>query len=314
MTTKAEPTLTFSNAAEWRGWLAKHHGRSGAVLLRTRRGRGASSRTRALHAALEWGSIDRQPEARARLIGLVPAFLAAHREQPLRGGSPTVKSPNLPWPPGPASILLSNLRRVCPFHPDGSLVALGRQAPRERGGQSGGSPPNSRWSRRRRTTRAPAVPTGAPPTVEEPARRRTRAVYLMLGFGSPVGGFGVEGVQRFGSYFELAAGFGVGDAAANSEPHTGLGHVIQWALMPRLRLGDDATALTVGAGISGGEYGYGFIRGFLQFCDEDPCPTDPSLPDPVRYLEQLRDRPRALVAERIRDAPLCGLRSRIRER
>jgi hypothetical protein len=131
-------------------------------------------------------------------------------------------------------------------------------------------------------TRASAVPTGVPPTVEEPPRRRTRAVYLMLGFGSPVGGFGLEGVQRFGSHFELAAGFGVGDAAANSEPHTGLGHVIQWALMPRLRLGDDTTALTVGAGVSGGEYGYGFIRGFLQFCDEDPCPTTP--PYPTQYV------------------------------
>jgi hypothetical protein len=133
------------------------------------------------------------------------------------------------------------------------------------------------------STRAPAVPTGVPPGVEEPARRRTHALYLMLGFGSPVGGFGLEGVQRFGSLFELGAGFGLGEAAASSEPHSGLGHVVQWALMPRLRLGDDATALTVGAGISGGEYGDGFLRGFLQFCEEDPCPTTSS-PYPTQYV------------------------------
>jgi hypothetical protein len=132
-------------------------------------------------------------------------------------------------------------------------------------------------------TRAPAVPTGVPPAVEEPARRRTHAVYLILGFGSPVGGSGLEGVQRFGSHFELAAGFGVGDAAASSEPHAGLGHFVQWALMPRLRLGDDATALTVGAGISGGEYGDGFLRDFFQFCNEDQCPTA-NPPYPTQYV------------------------------
>jgi hypothetical protein len=132
-------------------------------------------------------------------------------------------------------------------------------------------------------TRAPAVPTGVPPGVEEPARRRTHAVYVMLGFGSPVGGLGLEGVQRFGSHFELAAGFGVGDAAGSSEPHPGLGHVLQWALMPRLRVGDDAAALTVGAGISGGEYGEGFLRNLFQFCNEDQCPpTNP--PYPTRYV------------------------------
>ena len=127
-------------------------------------------------------------------------------------------------------------------------------------------------------TRAPAVST-----VEEPARRRTHAVYLMFGFGSPLGGLGLEDVQRFGSHFELAAGFGIGEAAASSEPHPGFGHIVQWALMPRLRLGDEATALTVGAGISGGEYGAGFLRGFLQFCEEDPCPTT-NPPYPTQYV------------------------------
>lgn len=130
-------------------------------------------------------------------------------------------------------------------------------------------------------TRAAAASVGVPPEVEEPAPRRTDAVYLILGFGSPVGGAGLEVVQRLGSHFELAAGVGIGDAAANSEAHSGLGHVVQWALMPRLRLGDDATALTVGAGISGGEYGDGFLRELLAFCDEGPCPNPPY---PTQYV------------------------------
>ena len=132
-------------------------------------------------------------------------------------------------------------------------------------------------------TGATSDPSGVPLAVEEPGRRRTRAVYVILGFGSPVGGFGLEGVQRFGSHFELTAGIGAGVAAQNSEPHPGLGHVVQWALMPRLRFGDDATAFTLGAGISGGEYGAGFLRSFFQFCDEDPCPTT-NPPYPTQYV------------------------------
>jgi hypothetical protein len=131
--------------------------------------------------------------------------------------------------------------------------------------------------------RAPAVPARVLPADEEPARHRTRAVYVLLGFGSPLGGLGLEGVQRFESHFELAAGIGVGDAAAGSEPHPGLGHVVQWALMPRLRFGDDATALTLGAGISGGEYGAGFLRDTFQVCAEDPCPTT-NAPYPTQYV------------------------------
>jgi hypothetical protein len=130
-------------------------------------------------------------------------------------------------------------------------------------------------------TRAAAASAGVPPAVAEPAPRRTHAVYLILGFGSPVGGAGLEVVQRLGSHFELAAGVGIGDAAANSEAHSGLGHVVQWALMPRLRLGGDGTALTIGAGISGGEYGDGFLRELLEFCDEGPCPNPPY---PTQYV------------------------------
>jgi uncharacterized protein YdeI (YjbR/CyaY-like superfamily) len=64
MATKAEPTLTFSNASEWDAWLAKHHDRSGAVLLRIPKRKGSDlTYARALDAALSWGWIDSQKRA-----------------------------------------------------------------------------------------------------------------------------------------------------------------------------------------------------------------------------------------------------------
>jgi uncharacterized protein YdeI (YjbR/CyaY-like superfamily) len=64
MTTKAEPPLTFSDAAEWGAWLAKHHRRSGAVLLRIPKAKGSElTYARALDVALAWGWIDSQKRA-----------------------------------------------------------------------------------------------------------------------------------------------------------------------------------------------------------------------------------------------------------
>ena len=64
MTAKAEPILTFSNASEWDAWLAKHHDRSGAVLLRIPKRKGSDlTYARALDAALSWGWIDSQKRA-----------------------------------------------------------------------------------------------------------------------------------------------------------------------------------------------------------------------------------------------------------
>jgi uncharacterized protein YdeI (YjbR/CyaY-like superfamily) len=64
MTAQAEPTLTFSNASEWDAWLAKHHDRSGAVLLRIPKRKGSDlTYARALDAALSWGWIDSQKRA-----------------------------------------------------------------------------------------------------------------------------------------------------------------------------------------------------------------------------------------------------------
>jgi uncharacterized protein YdeI (YjbR/CyaY-like superfamily) len=64
MVAKAEPTLTFSDVAEWDAWLAKHHDRSGAVLLRISKRKGSDlTYARALDAALSWGWIDSQKRA-----------------------------------------------------------------------------------------------------------------------------------------------------------------------------------------------------------------------------------------------------------
>jgi hypothetical protein len=104
---------------------------------------------------------------------------------------------------------------------------------------------------------SPAAIVPAPPTEVRPLpdRARSSAVYSIVGFGTPVGFFGVEGVHRFGSWFEISAGFGEGLAAAGSAQHPPAFHALQWSVMPRLRLGDEHLALTLGAGLSGGNYG-----------------------------------------------------------
>jgi uncharacterized protein YdeI (YjbR/CyaY-like superfamily) len=64
MAAKAEPILEFSRAAEWSAWLAKHHDRSGGVLLRISKQKGSDlTYARALDAALAWGWIDSQKRA-----------------------------------------------------------------------------------------------------------------------------------------------------------------------------------------------------------------------------------------------------------
>lgn len=64
MAAKAEPILTFSDVAEWDAWLAKHHDRSGAVLLRIPKRKGSElTYARALDVALAWGWIDSQKRA-----------------------------------------------------------------------------------------------------------------------------------------------------------------------------------------------------------------------------------------------------------
>jgi len=65
MTRKQEdPIVEVDDAAGWHAWLAKHHDRSNAVLLRiTKRKRSDLSYARALDTALSWGWIDSQKRA-----------------------------------------------------------------------------------------------------------------------------------------------------------------------------------------------------------------------------------------------------------
>jgi uncharacterized protein YdeI (YjbR/CyaY-like superfamily) len=64
MSTKTEPTLTFSDVAGWDAWLAKHHDRSSAVLLCIPKKKGSKlTYSNALDVALSWGWIDSQKRA-----------------------------------------------------------------------------------------------------------------------------------------------------------------------------------------------------------------------------------------------------------
>jgi uncharacterized protein YdeI (YjbR/CyaY-like superfamily) len=64
MAKKTELILKFSDTAEWDAWLATHHDRSGAVLLRIPKGKGNDlTYARALDTALSWGWIDSQKRA-----------------------------------------------------------------------------------------------------------------------------------------------------------------------------------------------------------------------------------------------------------
>lgn len=105
----------------------------------------------------------------------------------------------------------------------------------------------------------PRTPSPAPEIV------RHAAIYYVSGLGAPLGIAGVEGVDRYGSIFEISAGVGVGLGALSAQPHAGIGQVLQWSVMPRLRLGDDRGGITFGAGFSGGNYGAG------SFCADGPC-------------------------------------------
>jgi len=80
------------------------------------------------------------------------------------------------------------------------------------------------------------------------------AVYAETGLGTPVGYFGLEGLRRIAPRWEIAAGVGLGLSA--SKNGSGLGHELQWSLMPRYRLGSDRAAMTIGLGVSGGNYAH----------------------------------------------------------
>ena len=146
-------------------------------------------------------------------------------------------------------------------------------------------------------------PTQPPEPPDAPSRRN--AVYVVMGFGTPVGFAGFEGVRRLGSAIELGVGLGRGFGALASQKDPAPGRDLQWAIMPRLRLGGDRHVVTAGAGVSGGNYG----SGGEWFCD-GPCP-DRDSSHQLRRVGQRRGRDGALVAKRLRPAHVSRLRARL---
>ncbi len=105
-------------------------------------------------------------------------------------------------------------------------------------------------------------------TPDLPLDRQT-AVYVEAGPGTPIGSFGFEAVHRFGPFFELAGGIGIGDSASDSGSSVPITRKWQWSLMPRLRAGrTDYNSFTAGVGLSGGQYGGVNICFF-----DDGCPS-----------------------------------------
>jgi hypothetical protein len=106
--------------------------------------------------------------------------------------------------------------------------------------------------------------------VDGAAMRHRLAAYGILGFGTPVGSYGVEGVVRVTPVFEISAGAGLGLSALMAHA----GSPLQWALMPRLRVGrDERSTFTFGVGTSGGNIG-----DIPIFCDEYCDPPKASYP------------------------------------
>ncbi len=98
---------------------------------------------------------------------------------------------------------------------------------------------------------------------------------MLVGLGTPVGIGGLEIVHQFGTTFEVTAGVGSGLAAASAHN----GSPLQWAVMPRLRLGDTwRNGLTLGAGMSGGNYGDVPFNVCDEHCDPEPASY------PVHYM------------------------------
>jgi hypothetical protein len=127
---------------------------------------------------------------------------------------------------------------------------------------------------------APA-PSAAPyampaPYVPKPKRNEVR---MLAGFGTPVGLWGCEVAHRLGASFEIAAGLGVGASAAQSQTLPPVPHVLQWAVMPRYQTTTGRNTASVGAGVSGGQYG-GFDSGGASF----NCSAIPGCRYPTRYV------------------------------
>ncbi len=115
----------------------------------------------------------------------------------------------------------------------------------------------------------------APARADDSGGRVPRgAGYGVLGLGTPVGFLGLEGAYRIVRDLEITAGAGVGlstvDGAANA---------LQWAVMPRYRVGGDRRALTVGLGLSGGNYSHSYV----SLCGSEEELLECNQPEGWRY-------------------------------
>jgi hypothetical protein len=81
------------------------------------------------------------------------------------------------------------------------------------------------------------------------------AIYAVAGLGTPVGFFGLEGAYRILPELEVALGTGLGLSTEKNAYNDQL-HVLQWAVMPRYRVGAGRNVLTLGVGLSGGNYSH----------------------------------------------------------
>lgn len=112
-----------------------------------------------------------------------------------------------------------------------------------------------------------------------PSERSPRgAIYAVAGLGTPVGFFGLEGVYRIVPQLEVALGMGLGLSAEQTADNNQL-HVLQWALMPRYRVGEGRNVLTVGAGLSGGNYSHVYA----SLCGGDDEVAECNSPGSYRY-------------------------------
>ncbi len=127
--------------------------------------------------------------------------------------------------------------------------------------------PAAAWAGQANDDEQPSAPARPSPTVADPVppgpvpewippKLRATAIYWIVGLGAPLGIGGFEGVHHFWSTpFELAVGVGNGLSAIASRKDASLAQTFQWAVMPRVRLGNEADTLTLGVGVSGGQYG-----------------------------------------------------------
>ena len=130
----------------------------------------------------------------------------------------------------------------------------------------GGSPNDTQAADAEAPPKRFRAPPPPPPRPDLPLDRQT-AVYVEAGPGTPIGSFGFEAVHRFGPFFELAGGLGIGDSAASSGSNVPITRKWQWSLMPRLRAGrTDYNSFTAGVGVSGGQYGG---VNFCLGCDDE---------------------------------------------